>query len=75
MAGAQVVQVVSALLRGGPDKLATLERELRQWLEVQEYDSLEQLRGSMNLARCPDPQAYERANYIQILQSYPAFER
>ena len=70
MAGASGVQMVSALLRHGPAHLATVLADLRRWLEEHEYRSLEQARGSMSLARCPDPSAYERANYVQILQSW-----
>ncbi|NUP94877.1 MAG: dihydroorotate dehydrogenase-like protein [Planctomycetaceae bacterium] len=70
MAGADCVQVVSALLRHGPERMGTLLSELREWLEQHEYDSLEQARGSMNLKRCPDPRGFERANYVQVLQSW-----
>ncbi len=68
--GADVVQVVSRLLRDGPSALLELRRGLERWLEEYEYESLDQLRGSMNLARCPDPGMYERANYIHLLQGY-----
>jgi dihydroorotate dehydrogenase (fumarate) len=70
MAGAHAVQVVSALLRHGTPRLAELRRELTAWLEEHEYESLGQMRGSMNLRNCPDPQAYERANYMLMLQSW-----
>jgi dihydroorotate dehydrogenase (fumarate) len=68
MAGATVVQVVSALLRGGPRTLTTIREEVVRFLEEQEYTSLTQLRGNMNLARCPDPSAFERGNYMRVLQ-------
>jgi dihydroorotate dehydrogenase (fumarate) len=70
MAGADVVQMVSALLKQGPAHLATIRAEFEQWMTAHEYDSLASLRGSMNLARCPDPAAYLRANYIHLLQSW-----
>ncbi len=70
MAGAHAVQLVSCLLRRGPRYLATLQRELAQWLEEHGYDSLARMRGSMNLGRCPDPRAFERANYMEVLQSW-----
>ena len=70
MCGAHAVQVVSALLRHGPGYLATLIEGFRRWLEEHEYESVAQLRGSMNLSHCPDPKAYERANYLQVLHSY-----
>jgi dihydroorotate dehydrogenase (fumarate) len=44
--------------------------ELARWLEDREYESLRQAQGSMNLASCPDPEAYERANYMMILQGW-----
>ncbi len=70
MAGADAVQMVSALLRRGPEYLRTVREEMERWLQEHEYDSLRQMRGSMNLARSPDPAALERANYIRILQGW-----
>ena len=70
MAGAHAVQMVSALLHHGPEHLAVLRHELAQWLEEHEYGSLRDMQGSMNLRSCPDPQAYERANYMLMLQSW-----
>jgi dihydroorotate dehydrogenase (fumarate) len=70
MAGASAVQVVSAVLQKGPGVLKTMREETAAWLEKHEYDSLEQMKGSMNHARCPDPRGFERANYMQILQSW-----
>ena len=70
MAGASAVQVVSALLKKGPEHLRTLRRELEQWMVEHEYESLDQMRGNMTLAKCPDPNAFSRANYMRILQSW-----
>ena len=70
MAGAHAVQMVSALLRHGPDHIAVVRAELERWLEEHEYDSLAEAQGSMNLERCPDPAAFERANYLRVLQSW-----
>jgi len=70
MAGAHAVQVVSALLQHGPERLGVLVKDLERWLEEHEYDSLTQAQGSMNLLRCPDPAAFERGNYQKILQSW-----
>ena len=72
MAGAHAVQMVSALLRGGPAYLRTVLDEMSTWMEEHEYTSLRQMRGSMSLARCPDPAAFERANYIRVLQGWRA---
>jgi len=70
MAGAHAVQVVSALLKNGPQQLATLRTGLERILEERGYDSLSKMRGCMNLARSPDPGAFERGNYMRILQSW-----
>ncbi|MCC6466378.1 MAG: dihydroorotate dehydrogenase-like protein [Planctomycetes bacterium] len=69
-AGAHAVQVVSSLLLHGPSALAKLRDGLAAWMEEREYASVAELRGCMNLARCPDPAAYERGNYIRLLQSW-----
>ncbi len=70
MAGADAVQMVSALLKRGPAYLEEVRSTMARWLEEHDYESLRQLRGSMSLARCPDPKAYERANYMRMLQSW-----
>ena len=72
MSGAHSVQVVSCLLRHGPEYLHGLIAEFDAWLEEHEYTSVAEMRGSMNLSRCPDPAAYERANYMQILHGWPS---
>ncbi len=74
LAGAHAVQMVSALLRHGPGHLAVVRAELERWLEEHEYDSLAQAQGSMSLLRCPDPAAFERANYLHVLQSWRGVE-
>lgn len=70
MAGATAVQLVSTLLRNGPSRLVSLRASLERWLVEREYTSVRQLRGSMNLKACPDPSAYERANYIHLLHGW-----
>jgi dihydroorotate dehydrogenase (fumarate) len=70
MAGADAVQLVSALLLNGPGHLARVLAGLAEWLEQHEYGSLAELRGSMSLLHCPDPAAFERGNYMRILQSW-----
>jgi dihydroorotate dehydrogenase (fumarate) len=70
MCGAHALQLVSALLRHGPERLLLLRQDLEEWLEEHEYHSLQQMRGSMGLARSPNPHAYERANYMKMLQSW-----
>jgi len=70
LAGAHAVQLVSVLLKQGPRYLATLLTGLQAWMREHGYDSVDDLRGAMDLRRCPDAGGHERANYIQILQSW-----
>lgn len=70
MAGADAVQMVSALLIHGPERLAQTRASLAEWLEEHEYESLAQARGSMSLLKCPNPQAFTRANYMRILNGW-----
>lgn len=70
MAGASVVQVVSHLLQHGPEALTALHHGFATWVEAHEYESLAQLRGSMDLSRCPDPSGFTRANYMRVLHSW-----
>jgi dihydroorotate dehydrogenase (fumarate) len=70
MAGASAVQAVSAILSEGPSWLSRTLAELVGWLEEHEYGSVGQALGSMNLARCPEPDGYERANYVRILRGW-----
>lgn len=72
MAGASVTMVVSALLRHGIDHLRIIEQGLRGWLQDHEYDSIQQLQGSMSQINCPNPSAFERAQYIKSIQTYQA---
>ncbi|MET0625655.1 MAG: dihydroorotate dehydrogenase-like protein [Pyrinomonadaceae bacterium] len=68
MAGAHVTQMVSALLRHGPRHLRVVRSELETWMEENEWDSLDQMRGNMSFGRIPDPAAYERANFRMLLR-------
>lgn len=70
MCGASVTQMVSAILRHGPERLTEVRDGLARWLTEHEYDSLAQARGSMTLETSPDPTAFERANYIRIVGSF-----
>ena len=71
MAGADVTMLCSVLLRRGIDHINVLEKEMVQWLDDHEYESVEQLKGSMSQEHCPDPAAFERAQYMRALSSYP----
>jgi dihydroorotate dehydrogenase (fumarate) len=70
MAGADVVMTTSALLKNGIGFLTTLLNDLKAWIEQKGYVSVKQMKGSMSQQNVADPTAFERANYIKILESY-----
>jgi len=74
MAGADVTMLCSVLLRRGIEHIRVIEREMRVWMEKHEYESVEQLKGSMSQKNCPDPSAFERAQYMRALSTYPTAE-
>jgi dihydroorotate dehydrogenase (fumarate) len=72
LCGADVTYLCSALLAAGPGRLDEIYAGVVSWLEENEYESVEQLKGSLSQIHCPDPIAFERGNYIQILSSFKA---
>jgi dihydroorotate dehydrogenase (fumarate) len=73
MAGACVTMMCSSLLKNGIDHLAKVEKDLRAWMEANEYKNIHDMRGAMNYRHAPDPDAYERALYVDnILRYMPA---
>ena len=70
MAGAQVAMTVSELLARGVDRLAIMRAELMRWMEEHEYESIDQMRGSLSRRSVPDASPFERGNYIKTLSSY-----
>ena len=70
MSGAHAVQMVSAILQHGPNRLNVIREELVRWMEENEYESVRQMVGSMSLLKCPDPHAVERLNYMEVLKSW-----
>jgi dihydroorotate dehydrogenase (fumarate) len=70
MAGAKVAMMTSALLKRGISYLDTIATELLVWMGEHEYDSIKQMQGSMSRNAVPQPQAFERANYLKVLSSY-----
>ena len=68
--GANAVMIVSALMRHGIGQLRVIQQELETWLEEREYESVEQLQGSMSQRYCPNPSEFERAQYMEAIQSY-----
>jgi len=72
MAGAKVAMTTSALLENGIGYLKTLNADLVKWLEEHEYESIEQMQGSMSHKNVAHPSVFERANYMKVLSSYTA---
>ena len=70
LVGADVVMATSSVLKHGPPHFTRLQDGLRTWMEQRGYTSIAQLKGSLSRANCPDPSAYERANYMRSLISY-----
>lgn len=70
MAGAKVTQMLSALLKFGIGHIADVTTNLKAWMEEKEYQSIDQMRGSMSYMNVDDPASFERANYMKVLQSY-----
>jgi dihydroorotate dehydrogenase (fumarate) len=70
MAGANVAMVCSVLLKQGIDQIKVITKELEKWMEEHEYESIQQMRGSMSQQKCADPSAFERAQYMRALKSY-----
>jgi dihydroorotate dehydrogenase (fumarate) len=70
LAGADVVQLVSALLRHGPAYLSVMREGLERWTEGHKLGTLGEVRGHLSLKHVPNPVAFERANYIRALQSW-----
>ena len=68
MVGANVTMLCSSLMRHGINHLRHVERELREWMEEHEYESVQQMQGSMSQLRCPDPGAFERAQYMRAVK-------
>jgi len=70
MAGADVAMITSALYQHGLGHVATMVRGMEKWMQEREYDSVEQMKGSMSQKSCAEPAAYERANYMKTIQSF-----
>lgn len=70
MAGAKVAMMTSALLQNGVAHVETVRSDITRWMEEHEYESIQQMCGSMSQRNVPDPAAFERANYVRVLSSY-----
>ena len=70
MAGARAAMTTSSLLKNGIEHIAVILDDVRRWMQEHEYDSIRQMQGSMARRAVPDPSAFERGNYMQVLSSY-----
>jgi dihydroorotate dehydrogenase (fumarate) len=71
MAGAQVAMLASELLWDGSTKRAMeILDQTKFWMEEHEYTSIKQMQGSMSQRAVKDPAAFERANYMKVLNSF-----
>jgi dihydroorotate dehydrogenase (fumarate) len=70
LAGAHVVQMASALLRHGPGFMTTMRDGLTRWMEWQHIPAIDDIRGRVSLQHSPDPEMFERANYIRTLHQW-----
>ncbi len=70
MSGADVTMLATALMRHGPGLLDEISTDLIQWMDENEYQDLEQMKGSMSMQHIPDPQTLVRANYMRTLLDF-----
>lgn len=70
LAGADCVMLASSLLMRGPSHVGALVKGVEAWMSEREYTSVAQMKGSLSQQSCPDPDAFERANYMKALKSY-----
>ena len=70
MAGAKVTMMASELLQNGVRRIGQVLNDLTTWLKEHEYESVTQMIGAMSQKNCAEPAAFERANYMKMLQSY-----
>jgi dihydroorotate dehydrogenase (fumarate) len=70
LAGADVGMIASVLYQKGVDQVEAILSDMAKWMEKNEYESVEQLKGSMSRENCPDPSAFQRGNYMKTLTSY-----
>jgi dihydroorotate dehydrogenase (fumarate) len=70
LAGADVTMLCSTVIRHGIPQIAMIEREMVEWLIEHDYESVKQLKGSLSQKNCPEPAAFERAQYMKALTGY-----
>ncbi len=72
MAGADVAQLNSILLKKGIGEIASIEATMKQWMEENEYESVKQMQGSMSAMNMPNPAKFERVQYMKALSKFQA---
>jgi len=70
MAGANVAMMTSELLQNGFSRVPAILADIEKWMVDREYSSIQQMRGSLSQKSVKEPAAFERANYMKILNSY-----
>lgn len=75
MAGADVTMLCSVLLKRGIKQIEAIEREMLDWMEEYEYESVREMHASMSMANSADPSAFERSQYVRALQSFTRMAR
>ncbi|NJM72726.1 MAG: dihydroorotate dehydrogenase-like protein [Scytonema sp. RU_4_4] len=70
MAGANITMLCSVLLQHGINHIQVIEQQLREWMKEHEYESVKLMQGSMSQQHCPNPSAFERAQYMRAIQTF-----
>lgn len=70
MAGAKVAMMASNLLHSGETVVSSMLNDLKTWMKEREYESIQQMQGSMSQKNVKEPAAFERANYMKVLGSW-----
>jgi len=70
MAGAKAAMMASEFLQNGIERIPDILKGLKTWMEEHEYDSIKQMQGSMSQKSVAQPGAFERANYMKVLNSF-----
>lgn len=70
MAGAKVAMMASELLKNGVGRVGAILQDLQAWMQEHEYESIQQMQGSMSQKHVANPDAFERGNYMKVLRSW-----
>jgi dihydroorotate dehydrogenase (fumarate) len=70
MVGADVTMLCSTVIRHGIPQIGMMERDMIDWLDEHGYESVSQLKGSLSQKNCPEPAAFERAQYMKAITHF-----